>query len=143
MFGNLIGSLTHSIENKDIKYVSNIKLDITAFNLTGKDGYDCDSRSYDHCVAHQRHLQNSNCSLPFELGQPFEENLCQTYEEGVNVTKEILTLRGRCKPSCLQIDVKYKEEPENYLLALARPDCFWILLIYCWHFSWCFNPEPS
>ena len=120
--GNLLGSLKQIHENTYINYVSNIEIEITAFNLARKDGYDCDTGSYDHCVAQQRLLQNSNCSLPFELGQLNEENVCKTYEEGLNVTQEILTLSKRCKPSCFQIDVKYKEEPEHYLLALARPE---------------------
>ena len=122
MFGNLIGSLKQIHENTDINYISNIKIEITAFNLTAKDEYDCDIGSHDHCVAQQRLLRKSNCFLPFEQEQPYEGNVCQTYEEGVNVTKELITLRKRCKPSCFQIDVKYIEEPEHYLLALAKPD---------------------
>ena len=105
--GNLLKSLKHSLQNEYIKYVSNIKIEITAFNLTRKDGYDCNIGSYDHCVAQQRLLQNLNCSLPFEIGQQYEENVCQTYKEGVNVTKEILNSRKICKPSCFQTDVRY------------------------------------
>ena len=122
MSGNLLGSLKQIHDNTNINYVSNTKIEITAFNLTRKDGYDCDIGSYDHCVAQQRLLQNSNCFLPFDLGQHNDENVCKTHEEGLNVSQEMLTLSKRCKPSCFQIDVKYKEEPEHYLLVLARPE---------------------
>ena len=67
-------------------------------------------------------LLKTNCSLPFELGQTIEEPFCQTYREGVEVVKEILASRKKCKSSCLQIDVRYKEEPDHYLLALATRD---------------------
>ena len=67
-------------------------------------------------------LQKTNCSLPFDLGQPFEETVCQTFDEGVEVIKEVLTLTKKCKTSCLQIEVRYKEEPEHFLLAKAKAE---------------------
>ena len=92
-----------------------------AYNITANDGYDCDVGTHDDCLDQHRMLLKTNCSLPFELGQTIDEPVCQTYEEGVEVVKEILASRNKCKSSCLQIDVRYKEEPDHYLLALANP----------------------
>ena len=117
---NLIGSLKQSFETQFIEYVSNTKVEIIVYNLTTSVDHDCDAGSYDECVSQQRMQQKTNCSLPFELGQQLEGPICQTYEEGIKVVREILTSRKKCNFSCLQIDVKYKEEPEHYLHALAN-----------------------
>ena len=105
-----------------MQYVSNTKVEITAYNLTSSDEHDCDVGSYDDCIDKQRMLHMTNCSLPFELRQLLEDSICKTHKEGIEVVKEILALRNKCQTSCLQIDVKYNEKPEKYLLALAKPE---------------------
>ena len=114
--------MKHNFRNEFIDYVSNTQVEIDAYDLSPRDGYNCDIGYYDDCVAQQRMLQKTNCSLPFDLGQPFEETVCQTFDEGVEVIKEVLTLTKKCKTSCLQIEVRYKEEPEHFLLAKAKAE---------------------
>ena len=120
--GNLASTLKNGIVNLRLVYhVSKIRIEIEAIQISPDDGFECSMESYDTCLTRERQLLNTSCTLPFENITSSQHEICSTYEQGMDTVREILTARENCKKMCLQVNIKYFQEPERYLLALIRP----------------------
>jgi hypothetical protein len=102
-------------------HVSNIKIKIEAIQISPEDGFECGMETYDICLARERELLNNSCTLPFEEIKSSQNEICSTYEQGMETVREIWAIRELCQQMCLQFKIRYSQEPERYLLALTRP----------------------
>ena len=119
---NLASSLKNGIViEKPIEHVSKIRTEIEAIQISPEDGFECSSEPYDFCLARERQLLNSSCTLPFEEIISSENKTCSTFEQGMDTVREILAIRENCQQMCLQVNIRYSQEPERYLLALTKP----------------------
>ena len=109
------------MNSKDISHVSNIRLQIETTQIFPENGSDCSMESYDICLARERLLLNSSCTLPFEDIISSHNEPCSTFEQGRDRVRDVLATRENCQQMCLQMNIKYSQEPEHYLLALKRP----------------------
>ena len=109
------------MNDKRIFHVSNIRLQIEVTQISPDDGFDCSMESYDICLARERLSLNSSCTLPFEDIISSQDEICTNYEQGMDTVRDILATRDNCQQMCLQMNIRYFQEPENYLLALTRP----------------------
>ena len=112
---------TGQMNERYIQHVSNIRLQIEATQISPDDGFDCSTESYDICLSRERLLLNSSCTLPFEDTISSQDEICTNYEQGMDTVRDILATRENCQQMCLQMNIRYSQEPENYLLALTRP----------------------
>jgi hypothetical protein len=107
------------VNDRPITHISKIRTEIEAIKISPDDGFECSLESYDICLARKRQSLNITCTLPFE--ESSQNETCSSFEHGMDTIREILAIREKCQQMCLQVNIRYYQEPEHYMLSLIRP----------------------